>query len=794
MTIATTTSTVTASGNGSTTVFPYTFYIPNAASVIVTYTDALGVATQLLPSQFAITGLGSATGGNVTYPLAGSPIASGTKLTITRTVPYTQPTSLVAQGGYYPGAVEAALDNLEMQIQQLASSVTSGASGVSSFNARTGAITLASVDVTSALGFTPLNPANNLSDVANAVVARANLGLGTMAVETAANYALLASPDFTGIPTAPTAAAGTNTTQIATTAFVIANAVSAGVASFNTRVGAITLTSADVTGALTYTPLNIAQNLADVANVTTARSNLGLGAFAVLGALTGPITANASGATAVASQTGTGTTFAMQAGPTFTGSITYSPNPGSGTRTIQARLGEFLSVKDFGAVGDGVTDDTAAINEALLAISATGAVPFGQLYFPPGTYLVSSALQAFTGCVLIGDNPIHTIIKRTATHTQDTLIVGQNTPGFHADAFYISGIQFLRPITFNGGQAYVPGTSTSVDNRLTGGQTHMRIWYGQDALIEKCLFYDMPFNVISVASTITTFRRCSFGGSIWDNLTPAMQEGMGQLYLQNGAGSNTLITVDDCYFSGKYSSPTRTVNVGTATPSFAYGVGSLSGILVDGVEGLCITNNYFGGQNGSCLNFTIQNTGGVISSNIKIIGNFFDGAFNNEIFFGQAVAGIASVFVTINSNVFNGELSTGRHIYVDSPNSQPTVYNLVVDGNTMMGSYYCAMYFIGAYGARVANNVVSDYNHYGGNTGVPNGSAGLFVVGASDKVFSSCNQWGGGTNTLGATNNCQWGVNFTGPFTFGCAATGEQSMGLGLAGGALVNVAQSYPA
>lgn len=36
----------------------------------------------------------------------------------------------------------------------------------------------------------------------------------------AANYAQLASPEFTGTPTAPTAAAGTNTTQVATTAFV----------------------------------------------------------------------------------------------------------------------------------------------------------------------------------------------------------------------------------------------------------------------------------------------------------------------------------------------------------------------------------------------------------------------------------------------------------------------------------------------------------------------------------------------------------------------------------------------
>ncbi len=37
----------------------------------------------------------------MTYPLSGSPIANGTKLTIVRSLPYTQPTVLTNQGGYY---------------------------------------------------------------------------------------------------------------------------------------------------------------------------------------------------------------------------------------------------------------------------------------------------------------------------------------------------------------------------------------------------------------------------------------------------------------------------------------------------------------------------------------------------------------------------------------------------------------------------------------------------------------------------------------------------------------------
>lgn len=59
----------------------------------------------------------------------------------------------------------------------------------------------------------------------------------------------------------------------------------------------------------------------------------------------------------------------------------------------------WLDVRAFGAVGDGVTDDTTAIQNALNAVPAGG----GTVYFPPGTYLISSALAAsVSGTTVLG--------------------------------------------------------------------------------------------------------------------------------------------------------------------------------------------------------------------------------------------------------------------------------------------------------------------------------------------------------------------------------------------------------
>src|SRR6185369_5203541 len=60
-------------------------------------------------------------------------------------------------------------------------------------------------------------------------------------------------------------------------------------------------------------------------------------------------------------------------------------------RTLPDRLAELHNVRDFGAIGDGVTDDLDAI---MAAINWQTANKYrGTIYFPPGAYYVSAPID-----------------------------------------------------------------------------------------------------------------------------------------------------------------------------------------------------------------------------------------------------------------------------------------------------------------------------------------------------------------------------------------------------------------
>jgi hypothetical protein len=96
--------------------------------------------------------------------------------------------------------------------------------------------------------------------------------------------------------------------------------------------------------------------------------------------------------------------YSAQTGPTPSNPV---------VRTVQAKLDDQASVRDFGAVGDGIADDTEAINRALyqLYCRETNKQIRRSLFFPAGTYRVTETIVIPTWAKLIGEGADHTIIS-----------------------------------------------------------------------------------------------------------------------------------------------------------------------------------------------------------------------------------------------------------------------------------------------------------------------------------------------------------------------------------------------
>lgn len=99
---------------------------------------------------------------------------------------------------------------------------------------------------------------------------------------------------------------------------------------------------------------------------------------------------------------------------------------GAVTRTAQSKMRDTVSVKDFGAVGDGVTDDTAAFNAAISYANSRGGVDYGgvvgtTIFIPDGRYKIGS-LNPITrsGCEFVGSSRNGTVLLLTSNVTTFT--------------------------------------------------------------------------------------------------------------------------------------------------------------------------------------------------------------------------------------------------------------------------------------------------------------------------------------------------------------------------------------
>ena len=395
-----------------------------------------------------------------------------------------------------------------------------------------------------------------------------------------------------------------------------------------------------------------------------------------------------------------------------------------------------ISVRQFGAKGDGVTNDTAAIQACATAVGYGG-----TMLLPTGTYFVSATITLRGATKLLGDGVEATIVKRTGDYG-DTFVCGtsadQSEPARSFEA---------RKIRFQHSDPYVSGSLT-MPNKATYG-SHLRIYGAQEAIIEDCWFWRLPYNVVFEGGSWVKVIRCQFLG-VFDASTPATQEGLAQLYAKRSSihGNPTTWVVTGCNFLGAtiQRNITYAATSGSAVVNRIDTIGSQFGFFIDGLEDADISGNYFGGQSVAELGVVNAAGGGVID--IRISRNFFDGiSLGAGILFAPSVSGTLSLAVTIDHNIFTDNLHA-VFINQNAGDGLASVVNLSMTGNIALSGIGTQLVLAGARGFTATGNSISDYNKHAISTTDPVYTAGIWAYSVSANGTIQNNTLGGGGNSL----------------------------------------------
>jgi hypothetical protein len=207
-----------------------------------------------------------------------------------------------------------------------------------------------------------------------------------------------------------------------------------------------------------------------------------------------------------------------------------------------------VNVLDFGAVGNGTADDTAAIQAAFNSLPSSG----GVVYFPPATtYLINTTINITKSNVVVDFGAQLVNFKSTFTKP------GVGEPALYSIMFYITGANVTMINGRLGNGAYTDGGSY--------------IWFAGGAdngTVDNCQHYGLPYNGSNSVAIQT--RTGTSGIRVVNN------------YFFNCAGSVSMQgangLVDNCTSVITSAQPTSVAGVSDQ----AYGI--------DGSDGCAITN------------------------------------------------------------------------------------------------------------------------------------------------------------------------------------------------------------
>jgi hypothetical protein len=184
---------------------------------------------------------------------------------------------------------------------------------------------------------------------------------------------------------------------------------------------------------------------------------------------------------------------------TVAGTKTFSTAPAVPGGSVVAL--DWVNVKAYGAVGDGVHDDTTAIQNAITA--AAGNI----VYFPFGHYLISSKLNCQSGTTFLGLHSFGMYPSGTTTGPAPTLVLSSGFTG--AAAIDLDGSSTaLNNIRIEGivinGSALVSGTTAGI--RCNGNVTNTVI---REVVVANTPGTGFSLQLAGGATPVTEFERCT---------------------------------------------------------------------------------------------------------------------------------------------------------------------------------------------------------------------------------------------------------------------------------------------
>jgi hypothetical protein len=189
---------------------------------------------------------------------------------------------------------------------------------------------------------------------------------------------------------------------------------------------------------------------------------------------------------------------------------------GAVNRSVQNKLQETVSVKDFGAVGDGVTDDTAAIQAAIDAVDIGGTVYlFGGVFKTTGEILITKAISFVGEDARVGNVVNYTLSKSCiltesatdaagilvsnciATLKNFVIVNGPTTPSVRVDGIRCTGSNGSLKIYDLLVEGFLTGIRST--NNYYNTITNTSI-----AFCDECLRFDGCYNVNLVGMKLRT--------------------------------------------------------------------------------------------------------------------------------------------------------------------------------------------------------------------------------------------------------------------------------------------------